>query len=178
MSQESRGTLTGRISDSSGASVANAKLHALHQETNTGGGATTNHNGNFEIPFLIPGTYRLTVEAPGFKKSVRTGIEVTVNDRITADVVMEVGDLPQSVTVSAESTSLDTNSASIGLSIDDKQIMRRSQGRSEGSDQFVMSGAFDVRDQFTVSGSEGAGSDDSDLGGMGSGGRKEDTGQN
>ena len=57
-------------------------------------------------------------------------------------------------------------------------VMRRSHGRSEGSDQFVMSGAFDVRDQFTVSGSEGAGSDDSDLGGMGSGGRKEDTGQN
>ena len=39
LSQESRGTLTGRISDSSGASVANAKLHALHQETNTGEGA-------------------------------------------------------------------------------------------------------------------------------------------
>ncbi len=120
--QESRGTLTGRISDSSGASVANAKLHALNQETNTGGGTTTNHEGNFEIPFLIPGTYRLTVEAQGFKKSVRTGIAVTVNDRITADVVLEVGDLAQSVTVSAESTSLDTNSASIGLSIDDKQI--------------------------------------------------------
>ena len=108
IAQESRGTLAGRITDPAGAPIANAKLHALNNATNTGGGTTTNHDGNFEIPFLIPGTYRLTVESEGFKKSVRIGIEVTVNDRIAVDVALEVGDLAQSVTVSAEAATLDT----------------------------------------------------------------------
>ena len=77
VAKESRSSLPGRVTDPAGAPIANAKLHA------------TNHDGNFEIPFLIPGTYRLTVESAGFKKSVQTGIEVTVNDRIAADIALE-----------------------------------------------------------------------------------------
>ena len=72
--QESRGTIFGRVQDASGAVIAGAAVHALNLETNTGGSSATNHEGNYEIPLLLPGTYRVTAELTGFKKSVSNAV--------------------------------------------------------------------------------------------------------
>ncbi len=88
--QESRGAILGRIRDGSGAMVAGARVRAINIATNTGGSTLTNHEGNFEIPFLIPGAYRVSVDLEGFKKLVKDGVELSVDDRLALDLALEI----------------------------------------------------------------------------------------
>jgi len=63
--QESRATLIGRATDPTGALIAGALVHATNTATNTTLSSTTNEGGNFEIPYLLPGTYNVTVKGAG-----------------------------------------------------------------------------------------------------------------
>src|SRR6267378_7691456 len=78
--QEGRGTINGRVMDPSGASVAGAEVRATNAATGASAAAKANETGNYTIPYLLPGTYTLTAELNGFKKTERTGIDVRVND--------------------------------------------------------------------------------------------------
>ena len=80
------GSMVGTVTDSSGASVVNAKLTLV--ESNTGISQTTNSNqsGNYSFPGIPPGNYRVEVELQGFRKSVRAGIDVLVNSTVRADL--------------------------------------------------------------------------------------------
>ena len=112
--QESRGSILGRVMDSSGAVVVGAKVQATNVATNTVGSSVTNESGNFEIPYLLPGVYRVTVEMPGFKTAVREGIELRVSDRLALDFTLQVGDVAEAVVVRGETPLLETTSASAG----------------------------------------------------------------
>src|SRR3954454_14867548 len=81
--QDFRGTITGRISDTQGARLPGATITAIHVETNVPSTTTTTSEGNYTIPYLMPGHYTLTVELSGFKKLVRDKLEVRVDDRLT-----------------------------------------------------------------------------------------------
>ncbi|MDP2997034.1 MAG: TonB-dependent receptor [Bryobacterales bacterium] len=120
--QESRGAILGRISDGSGAVVTGARVRATNIATNTGGSTLTNHEGNFEIPFLIPGTYRVSVDLEGFKKLVKDGVELSVDDRLALDLTLELGSVTETVVVTAEAPMLEASSPSIGVIVDDRQI--------------------------------------------------------
>ncbi len=120
--QESRATIIGRAADPTGAVVAGAKVNATNTATNTVAASSTNEGGNFEIPYLLPGMYRVTVEMPGFKKAVRDGIELRVSDRMTLDFRLELGDVAESVVVSGETPLLETSTASIGLVMDERRV--------------------------------------------------------
>ena len=65
--QEARGTLLGRVTDPSGAIVAGAKVEAANVETGVRFTSTTNRSGDYIFPLLVPGSYTITVENPGFK---------------------------------------------------------------------------------------------------------------
>jgi hypothetical protein len=121
-SQESRGTILGRVVDPSGAVVAGAKIHATNLATNSGAASVSNQEGNYEIPYLLPGMYRVTAEQPGFKRMVRENIELRVNDRLTVDFTLEVGDVAESVVVTAESPQLEASTASIGTVVDSRRV--------------------------------------------------------
>ncbi len=121
-SQESRGTILGRVTDATQAVVAGAKVQAINVATNMGGASVTNHEGNYEIPLLQPGTYRVTVDLEGFKKAVREGIELSVDDRLTLDVVLQPGDVKQTVVVTGESPLLEVASPAVGMIVDEKQV--------------------------------------------------------
>jgi hypothetical protein len=112
--QEFRGSILGRVTDSSSAVVADAKVTIANQETNVATEANTNVEGNYNVPFLLPGQYMVTVEAPGFRPAVRKGIVVQVNDRIRLDFELEVGGVTEAVTITAESPLLQTASADLG----------------------------------------------------------------
>ncbi|MGB9606810.1 MAG: carboxypeptidase regulatory-like domain-containing protein, partial [Bryobacteraceae bacterium] len=71
----------------------------------------TNESGNYVTPFLAPGTYRLTVEQSGFKKFVRENIVLQALDRLRLDVQLELGQLTESITVSASVSQLQTETA-------------------------------------------------------------------
>ena len=110
--------ILGRVLDPSGAVVPGASVRAVNLNTNTGASTKTSAEGTFELPYLLTGTYRLEVERAGFKKFVRAPLELRAADRTTIDVVLQIGDTAETVTVTAESPLLETATASIGRVID------------------------------------------------------------
>jgi hypothetical protein len=119
--QDPRGAILGRVTDSSGALVSGAAVHATNTATNTTASSVTNQDGNYEIPYLLPGTYKVTAELQGFKTAVRDGIELRVADRLSIDFALTVGDVSQSVVVTGETPLLDTASASVGMVMDERR---------------------------------------------------------
>lgn len=79
--QDTRGRVTGRVTDSSGAVVPAVAVRATNLETNVAVSATTNAQGAYDLPYLLPGVYTLSAEFAGFKKYERDGIAVRVNDQ-------------------------------------------------------------------------------------------------
>ncbi|MFB3826281.1 MAG: TonB-dependent receptor domain-containing protein [Bryobacteraceae bacterium] len=120
--QESRGTIVGVVADPSGAAVAGAQVKAVNVDTNAGANSVTNDRGAYEIPYLLPGVYRITVESQGFKKATRDGIELRVADRMLLDFKLEVGDVAESVTVTGETPLLETSTASVGMIMNTRQL--------------------------------------------------------
>src|SRR5688572_21263335 len=120
--QEARGTLLGRVTDPSDALVVGAKVDATNTDTGVRFTTTTNRTGDYLFPLLVPGSYTITVESPGFKTYSRKGIAVRVGDQMSINVTMELGQASQTVQVTAESPMLDTSSASMGQVVDSRTI--------------------------------------------------------
>ncbi len=110
--QQISGSITGVVRDSQQAAVANAKVSLNSKEQGTSREGVTAPDGSFVFAQVQPGTYLLTVEAPGFKKFEQTDIKVFANDRVSAgDITLSVGALSETVTVEAETAAVQTASA-------------------------------------------------------------------
>ena len=83
--QLDRGSLTGEVKDPSGAAVSGAKVTATQLSTNSVSSTTTTESGDYTLPALLIGTYRMTVEAAGFKRSVNSKIDVTSGSTLRLD---------------------------------------------------------------------------------------------
>src|ERR1041385_6981769 len=101
-------TILGTVTDTTGAVVPGAKVTVVNRETNFHFEGLTNQDGYYYVPYLRSGTYSVTVEAAGFKKSVREGIELRTNEEPRIDVKLEVGSLAESVEVQATTPLLET----------------------------------------------------------------------
>ncbi|MBS1825439.1 MAG: carboxypeptidase regulatory-like domain-containing protein [Acidobacteria bacterium] len=121
-SQDARGALVGTVSDTTGAVIAGVQVDVTNKAMGTKISLRTNEAGFYIANFLIPGTYSVSAEHPGFKKFVRDNVEVRVNDRIEVGVKLEVGSAEQSVTVTAETALLNTESASLGTVVDGRRV--------------------------------------------------------
>jgi hypothetical protein len=120
--QDFRGSLNGRVTDTSGAVLPGATVTVTNVETNVMSTATTNSDGVYNVLYLAPGHYTVSLELPGFKKVAREGIQVRVGDRLTLDVQLELGQVEEALTVTAEALLLERSSASTGQVIDEKRI--------------------------------------------------------
>ena len=120
--QESRGNITGKVIDPQGAIIPGATVVVTNAETNVSRQTTTNQTGYFEINLLNPGTYRVSVEAAGFKKTVRSGAELSVGGRLDLHIPLELGQLTETVNVTEESPLLETTVASGGRVIGQRQL--------------------------------------------------------
>ena len=109
--QEFRASISGTVSDPSGLAVPRVRVMATNVATNVAGEATSNEAGLYVIGFLLPGTYTVTVEHPGFKKFVRENAVLGVSQRLSMDVHLEVGQVTESVTVSGTVSLLQTENA-------------------------------------------------------------------
>jgi hypothetical protein len=118
MGQAVNATLLGTVTDSSGASVADAKVTIT--ETNTGISHTsqTNESGNYVFPDLPPGRYRVIAESTGFKRESRAGIDLIVNSSERVDLVLQPGNMSETITVEAETPILQTERADTGRKLD------------------------------------------------------------
>ena len=120
--QETRSTILGTVKDPSSAVIAGATVDVTNTETNTTAKVTTNDSGYFEAPYLLPGTYTITVTATGFKKYVQANYVLTVNSRQNVNIALEVGGASETVTVTAAAQLLETTSGSGTSSLEQRQI--------------------------------------------------------
>src|SRR5438876_598155 len=93
-----RGAVSGLVLDPQGAVIAGARVVATQLETGAKSQTVTRQTGQFNLPFLAPGTYSIFIEAAGFKRYVRDGLVVSANEPIALDVSLEVGQTSDSVT--------------------------------------------------------------------------------
>jgi hypothetical protein len=101
--QDFRGAITGRVIDSSGARLPGATITATNVATNVGSTTVANNDGSYTIPYLTAGNYTVVAELSGFKTLVRENLQVHVGDRLTLDLTLDVGQLEETVTVTAQS---------------------------------------------------------------------------
>ena len=95
--QQSLGSITGRVSDPQGGVIPGAQVVITHTDTNAITRVTTNATGYFESNFLQPGTYTVSVESTGFKKALRTGLELQVAGRLDLQLALEIGATAETV---------------------------------------------------------------------------------
>ncbi len=132
----------GTVRDASSSAVAKASVTLLNQETGASSKATTDEGGNYTFPNVKVGKYTVSVEATGFSKSVATDVQVDVNARQRVDFTMQVGQITDSVQVTAAAATLETDSSEKGQVINRQQIVELPLERTQllGS-----SSAFDQR---------------------------------
>ena len=129
--QEFRATLSGRITDPSGAVVSGARMEVKSVATGAVSNTQSGEDGGYQVSFLIPGEYVVTVEKEGFRRTVREGIRVGVAERAALDIGLAVGEISQSVTVAAETSLVQTETADRGLTIESKRVANTPlQGRN------------------------------------------------
>lgn len=115
--------LLGRITDSQGAVIPGATITLLHAATNQARTVVSNDEGQYLLPLIPPGEYKLTVEKPGFSKHQRDRILLQVNDNVKLDVMLEVGEITTTLTVEASPVSVDTSSPTIKETVDSKRVV-------------------------------------------------------
>ena len=120
--QVTTGSIVGTVSDTQGQVVPGATVAIKEIGKQTVTTVVTDANGSYTAPFLNPGTYEVEVELTGFKKYVRQGIVVQVNDRARVDASLEVGQLTEVTTVIAAAPLVRTESSEVGTVIEEKAI--------------------------------------------------------
>ena len=116
-SQTTSGSMSGTVTDPNSAVVPGAKVVATHEPTNRDYETVTTDAGMYVFPTLPAGPYAVTVTQPGFKKNVQKGIEIRVALRSTLDVRLAIGDVTESVEVTAEVPLLETTTAMRGQNV-------------------------------------------------------------
>ena len=117
------GTISGFVTDPSGAIVPHATVTAILTEQGVNRPGESNGEGFYSFEALLPGAYTLTVEKTGFQRLTRTGITLTVNQNLRVDMSLQVGAVTQGVTVSAEATVVNTETPTLSGLVDDRRVV-------------------------------------------------------
>ncbi len=122
-SQETRSMIFGRVTDPSGSSITGAKVVTRNLENGAVTTLETNSTGYYEANLLLPGSYEVDVEANGFKKAARKGIQLQIGSRVEIDHKLEMGQMTETISVTAEAPMLETNAVSSGRVMDNRTVM-------------------------------------------------------
>jgi Carboxypeptidase regulatory-like domain len=120
--QRDLATLAGTVTDSTGGVVANAKVTITETATGQVYEIATNAQGEFVRPALKPSTYTVSVTATGFKKTEQKDVILTQGERTGLNLVLTIGDIGQTVEISATSQLLQTESTQVGASLSSKTV--------------------------------------------------------
>jgi hypothetical protein len=120
--QGGSGNIAGTVTDSGGAAVPGAKVVLTNEGTSFTREAVSNANGQYAAYSIPTGPYRITVEHPGFQKLVRTGAELTAADSLTVDLTLQVGNVQETVEVTATAPLLQSQTAMVSSLITNEQI--------------------------------------------------------
>ena len=121
--QTDRGTITGAVTDPSGAVLVGAKITVVNTATGSSVETSTSGAGLFTVPQLTVGVYRVTIEQAGFKKHVQEGVTVPLGQTVRVEAALQVGEVSQSVEVQAEAPVLKPDTSELGTTISNQQIL-------------------------------------------------------
>lgn len=116
------GGLRGTVADKEGGAIANAKVTLINQGTGTQRATVSTSVGEFVFSEVVPATYTLTIESPGFKKFQRTGIIIATQQQVSLDLKLELGQVSESVQVTEEVPLVESADASQGQVLDNQKI--------------------------------------------------------
>ncbi len=122
-SQLDRGTITGTVTDPTGAAIAGAKVTIDHIGTGEAIDVITNESGQYSRPNLAPGDYQIIFDTPGFKKMIRTGVTLKVTDVLRVDAQLDLGSVTDAVEVTAQDGRVQTDSAEVGTALSGKSMI-------------------------------------------------------
>lgn len=120
--QTTTGTIFGVLRDGSGAVIPQAQVTARNVATSLQRVASTDESGTYVISNLPVGQYSLSAEKAGFRRFVQEGISLVVNENARVDIALTVGQVTESITVTAESTGVDTRSSAMGEVVDRTRV--------------------------------------------------------
>ena len=149
--------LVGTVTDSTGGVVPGATVVAVNTGTQDTYEATTNAQGYYNLQFVRNGTYEITVTMSGFQTFKSTGVEVTTNQIVRRDAVLQIGAMNELVTVEKSAAVLATDTATISETIGEKAIagLPISNGRNVWSLAGTTPGVLNGTDQFIGAGQRG-----------------------
>jgi hypothetical protein len=116
------GEITGQVGDPSGAGVPSSVVTLTNTATNAIRQTNSNQQGLYTFPSVPPGIYNLKIEHPGFKTATSNNVEVQVQQTVRLDLTLQVGDVSQSVEVSATAALLQSENATVGTVVETKSI--------------------------------------------------------
>src|SRR5450755_1763658 len=122
LAQGDRGVITGNVTDASGAVVPGAAVTAIQESTNVSYKTATNTGGDFTVPSLPVGVYRVKVERGGFKTHIIENVVIAPGGTVRADVSLQVGQSQQSVEVMANAQVVQTENARVATTVSSRLV--------------------------------------------------------
>jgi len=124
VAQGTSGRILGRIADPTGAVLAGVKIKATNEATGVAQTTASNESGDYVFPNLSVGTYSLSFDLTGFKNNVRRSVTIDVNQVITLNMTMQVGQTQEVVDVTSEAPLVETSSTQLGTVVNDRAIVQ------------------------------------------------------
>src|SRR5207245_4678725 len=116
------GTILGTVRDSSGAAMPGATITLVNTETGLSRTVVTDPSGEFTAPLLPTGTYSVTAEMSGFKKVSLANLHLGVDQKLRADLKLEIGQMTEAIEIQAGTPLIQSNSSELGITIQNEQI--------------------------------------------------------
>ena len=121
-SQGTTGTILGVVQDETGAALPGARVSIRNQDTGITRSVVSDDRGRYHAPNLALGDYEVQAEISGFQTVLRSGIKLTLGREAVVDMVLRVGEVTQTITVTGEAPLVDTSSSAVAGLVDDKKI--------------------------------------------------------
>lgn len=120
--QSTGGRILGRVADATGAVLGGVKVTLTHEATGVSAQTKTNSTGDYVFPQVAVGVYRLEFDLAGFKKNLQRGVNVDLNQVLTINSIMQVGERKETVEVTSEAPLVDTTSTQLGAVMDERSV--------------------------------------------------------
>src|SRR4051812_23251556 len=123
LAQIGAGSMAGRVVDQGGAAVPGAIVTAVAVDTNQSRTAVTRGRGDYVIPALAPGVYRVRVELSGFRTLVREGLRLVTGETVRLDLQIELGGVTEAVTVTGDAPLIRSETSGLGQVVDNRKLV-------------------------------------------------------
>jgi hypothetical protein len=124
MAQTPTGSIQGLVTDKSGAAIQGATVTIVQTTTNEARNTATDASGRYNVPFIDPGTYTITVDAKGFRSARQENVLVQVTETRAVDFQLEVGAVNQTIQVTASTEALDVDTSTLGETIQSQTLLQ------------------------------------------------------